>query len=164
MVPDSLLSLAEDVVIAYRKKGLKLALAESSTGGLASAVLTTIPGVSAVYGRSYIVYSNEAKEELLEVDPETLASHGAVSPEVALEMAKGALNPSFFDISFAETGIAGPNGGTESKPVGLCYMAMVRKDGTYEIKKTQFKGDRRSVRVQIVSTLLDWMLDEINEK
>ena len=159
MVPDSLLALAEDVVEAYRKKGWRIATAECTTGGLFSAVMTTIPGVSAGFDRGFIVYSNESKTEVLKVKQDLMIQHGAVSQEVVVALAQGVLTQTQVDWAIAETGIAGPNGGTASKPVGTAYLALIHKSGKVETRTFTFKGDRRSIRVQIVSAMLDWMLE-----
>jgi nicotinamide-nucleotide amidase len=108
------------------RRGLKVATAESCTGGLVAATLTEIPGSSAVVERGFVTYSNESKVELLGVDPTLIAQHGAVSDEVALAMAQGALARSRADIAVSITGIAGPGGATPTKPVGLVYFGLVR--------------------------------------
>ncbi|MEL6695656.1 MAG: CinA family protein [Bacteroidota bacterium] len=159
MVPDSLLALAEDVVEAYRKRGWRMAVAECTTGGLFSAVMTTIPGVSAVFDRGFVVYSNEAKTEILKVEQDLMIQHGAVSQEVVQALAQGILTQTQVDWAIAETGIAGPQGGTPEKPVGTTYLALTHGSGKIETRTFIFKGDRRSIRVQIVSAMLDWILE-----
>ncbi|WP_372885919.1 CinA family protein [Shimia sp.] len=115
------MSLAEEVLEACKAKGLRLATAESCTGGMVSAALTDIAGSSAVVERGFVTYTNAAKVEMLAVRPETLAAHGAVSEQVAGEMARGALAHSDADLAVAITGIAGP-GGSEFKPEGrVCF-------------------------------------------
>jgi nicotinamide-nucleotide amidase len=112
---------ASEVLDALRRRGWKLATAESCTGGMISAALTDIAGSSDVFERGFVTYSNEAKIELLGVRPATLSAHGAVSEEVAAEMAEGALDRSDADIAISVTGIAGP-GGSEHKPEGrVCF-------------------------------------------
>src|SRR5687768_7456157 len=120
---------ARRVLEACRSAGVRLALAEASTGGLVSACLTDIPGASAVVERGFIPYSNEAKTEQLGVPVELMVAHGAVSEPVALALARGALERSHAGLALGETGIAGPSGGTESKPVGLVYLAVARRGG-----------------------------------
>ncbi len=119
-----LLRQAEAVLAAARAKGMKIATAESCTGGLIAGLLTEIAGSSDVFERGFVTYSNDAKMELLGVPEGLLAAHGAVSAEVALAMADGALRHSRADIAVAVTGIAGPGGGSAHKPVGLVYIAV----------------------------------------
>jgi nicotinamide-nucleotide amidase len=127
------------------ERELKLALAESCTGGLISDKLTDIPGISMAFDRGFVTYSNEAKMELLGVSNDTLNRFGAVSPQTAEEMALGALAHSHADIALAVTGIAGPDGGTPSKPVGLAYMAIADSYGAYSSKHV-FNGNRRRIK------------------
>ena len=117
---------ADQILSLCRKAALRLATAESCTGGLIAAALTDIPGSSDVFERGFITYSNEAKIELLGVPAELIARHGAVSREVAEAMASGALVHSHADIAVAVTGVAGPSGGTSEKPVGLVHLAAAR--------------------------------------
>lgn len=114
---------AERLLAMARAKGLKIVTAESCTGGLIAGLLTEIPGSSDVVERGFVTYSNDAKVELLGVPPELIEKHGAVSYEVALAMANGALRQSRAHIALAVTGIAGPGGGTDQKPVGLVYIS-----------------------------------------
>lgn len=120
--------------------GLKLAAAESCTGGLIMACLTEVPGSSAIVDCGFVTYSNEAKSDLLGVPADMIREHGAVSEEVARSMAAGALKHSLADIAVSVTGIAGPDGGTPEKPVGLVHIAAARKDGRVEHKRCLF-GD-----------------------
>jgi len=117
---------ADQILSLCRKAGLRLATAESCTGGLLAAALTDVPGSSDVFERGFVTYSNEAKTELLGVPAELVAKHGAVSREVAEAMARGALAHSHADIAVAVTGVAGPGGGTSEKPVGLVHLAAAR--------------------------------------
>ena len=114
---------AAALIALYRSRGLKVTTAESCTGGLVAGLLTEIPGSSAVVERGFVVYSNEAKAELLGVPWPTLASFGAVSGETARAMAEGAVAHSHADVAVAVTGIAGPDGGTPEKPIGLVWFA-----------------------------------------
>ena len=111
----------------YQVRGWKIASAESCTGGLVAALLTEIPGSSAVVERGFVTYSNEAKTELLGVPVETIAAHGAVSEPVARAMAEGALRTSRADVAIAVTGIAGPGGASAAKPVGRVHLASARR-------------------------------------
>jgi nicotinamide-nucleotide amidase len=116
------ISLAETILSEARQLNLKIAVAESCTGGLIAACLTAIPGSSDVFERGFVTYSNQAKSEMLGVRPELIATHGAVSIEVAAAMAQGALTHSHADVAVSVTGIAGPGGGSLHKPVGtVCF-------------------------------------------
>jgi nicotinamide-nucleotide amidase len=119
----AILNLAADVLDGCRRRGWRIATAESCTGGLVAAALTEIAGSSSVFDRGYVTYSNDAKAALLGVPEHLLARYGAVSPQVAAAMAQGALLGADADLSVAVTGIAGPDGGSAEKPVGLVYFA-----------------------------------------
>ena len=130
MFDRALLTQAETLLQSLRRRGLKLATAESCTGGLISGLLTEIAGSSDVVDRGFVTYSNAAKTEMLGVSPALIGTHGAVSREVARAMALGALQYSRADLSVAVTGIAGPGGGTATKPVGLVHLAASRRNGS----------------------------------
>lgn len=155
MDDSALLKLAAELGAALKQKGWKLALAESCTGGMAAACVTAIPGSSAWFERGFVTYSNAAKIELLDVCPQTLEQYGAVSEETAREMALGALKHSHADIAAAITGIAGPDGGTAEKPVGMVCFAWVDRSGAVLSKTCNFFGERHNVRKAAVATLLD---------
>ena len=127
MFPADLTARAAALLDRCRAAGLTIATAKSCTGGLVAGLLTEIPGSSAVFERGFVVYSNEAKEELLGIPAETLARHGAVSEPTARAMAEGALKASRADIAVSVTGVAGPDGGTAEKPVGLVWFALARR-------------------------------------
>src|SRR5437764_8499353 len=127
MFDADLLRLAQSVLDKARAKHLRIATAESCTGGLVAALLTEIPGASDVLERGFVVYSNVAKTELLGVPEQLLASHGAISESAARAMADGAIRHSGAQLSVAVTGIAGPGGGTPQKPVGLVHIAAARQ-------------------------------------
>ena len=127
MFPPELIARAADLVARYKAAGLMAATAKSCTGGLIAALLTEIPGSSNMLERGFVVYSNAAKQELLGVPAETLTKHGAVSGETAVAMAEGALRASRADVAVSVTGIAGPDGGTAAKPVGLVHFACARR-------------------------------------
>lgn len=127
MFPKTLLEKAKSLLDDMRQAGLKIAVAESCTGGLITACLTEIAGSSDVFERGFITYSNESKRELLGVPEPLLMEHGAVSESVARAMAEGALRNSRADIAVSVTGIAGPGGGAETKPVGLVHFASARR-------------------------------------
>lgn len=114
---------------AYKARGWMIATAESCTGGLVAGRLTDIAGSSAVVERGFVTYSNDAKAQMLGVPAELIASHGAVSEPVARAMAEGAVAHSLADVAVAITGVAGPGGGTETKPVGLVHFGLARKGG-----------------------------------
>jgi nicotinamide-nucleotide amidase len=127
MFAEDIVEAARALLETCRAKGWKLATAESCTGGLIAGVLTVNPGSSDVVDRGFVTYSNEAKTEMLDVPVDLIARVGAVSEEVVLAMAEGALAHSRADVSVAVTGIAGPGGGANAKPVGLVHIACARK-------------------------------------
>ncbi len=135
------------------KHNLTITTAESCTGGLIAAALVNVPGVSGQLEEGYITYSNGAKEKLLGVSHETLEKYGAVSSQTAEEMAKGAKKAANADISIISTGIAGPDGGTKEKPVGIVYLACCLGDDT-EVERHIFSGDRQEVRQSSVFAAL----------
>jgi nicotinamide-nucleotide amidase len=126
MFDANLLALSESILNAARAQSLRIATAESCTGGLIAGLLTEIPGSSDVVDRGYVTYSNRAKEELLEVPKHLLDEFGAVSAPVARAMAAGALKNSGASLAIAVTGVAGPGGGSAEKPVGLVHFAAAR--------------------------------------
>lgn len=128
MFSDEIKKLASETLELCRKKGLQISTAESCTGGLIIGALTEIAGSSDVVDRGFITYTNQAKMEMLGVPVETLKIDGAVSSVTALAMAKGAIENSDADIAVSVTGIAGPGGGTDRKPVGLIHMAAMKRD------------------------------------
>ena len=129
MIDEELREAARRVLNACRARGLKLAVAESCTGGLVAAALTEIPGSSDVLDRGFVTYSNAAKQAMLGVPASVLEARGAVSKENAEAMAAGALERSGADVTAAVTGIAGPGGGTAQKPIGLVHFAAARRGG-----------------------------------
>ena len=147
---------AKKLVTAAGRARLRLATAESCTGGLVIGCLTEVPGASDVVDRGFVTYSNESKTGLLGVTRDMLASHGAVSAEVAAAMAEGALARSGADIAVAVTGVAGPGAGSDEKPVGLVYLAARRGDGKTAARCCEF-GDigRHEVRLKAVAVALD---------
>ena len=144
----------ELVVEMLLKKQLTITNAESCTGGLIGATLVNVPGVSAVFKEGYITYANESKQKILGVSEDTLEKYGAVSEQTAREMAEGAIKAADADVSIAVTGIAGPDGGTDEKPVGLVYMAC-SYNGKTVAQRHVFDGDRLSVRNTTVFYALD---------
>ena len=156
MFARDLIARATDLIARYRAAGLMATTAESCTGGLIAGLLTEIPGSSNVLERGFVVYSNAAKEELLGVSAETLASYGAVSGETARAMAEGALRASRAEVAVSVTGIAGPDGGTAAKPVGLVHFACARRGKPTVAREERF-GDigREAVRLASVRIGLD---------
>jgi nicotinamide-nucleotide amidase len=154
MIPDQR-DRAATLLDAYRQKGLKIATAESCTGGLVAALLTEISGSSAVVERGFVTYSNEAKSELIGVPADLIATHGAVSEQVARAMAEGALAHSRADVAVAITGVAGPTGGTATKPVGLVHFGLARKGSPTTCLERRY-GDlgRENVRRKAVEDAL----------
>jgi nicotinamide-nucleotide amidase len=162
MFPRDIVELATKVLAAARAAGLHVATAESCTGGLVAAALTEIPGSSDVVDRGFVVYTNDAKNELLDVRDELLEQHGAVSEQVARAMAQGALLHSWADVSVAVTGIAGPSGGTPQKPVGLVHIATAR-EGKETLQQELRFGDigREAVRLKSVEAALTLILRQL---
>jgi nicotinamide-nucleotide amidase len=139
-------------MVSAKAKALKIATAESCTGGLVAAAITAIPGASAVLERGFVTYSNEAKTEMLGVPAELIERRGAVSQEVALAMVEGALKNSRADIAVAVTGVAGPDGGSEQKPVGLVHIAAAKRGGPRLHEERRF-GDIGRNEVQAESAV-----------
>lgn len=147
----------DSLLDAYRRAGLRIATAESCTGGMVAAALTDVAGSSVVFERGVVTYSNAAKTDLLGVSPETLAAHGAVSEEVAQEMAKGALATSQADVAVSVTGIAGP-GGSEFKPEGRVCFGLARKGRPTRVETVEFGAQgRASVRLAATDHALDML-------
>ena len=147
-------SLEMAVVRLLKKNGLTVTTAESCTGGMLAARLVNVPGVSDVYREGYITYSNKAKRRLLDVNKSTQKKHGAVSEQTAGEKGIGGVFANGADVCVATTGIAGPDGGTEEKPVGLVYISCYLKDKV-TVERFQFKGNREKIREQTVVKALD---------
>jgi nicotinamide-nucleotide amidase len=156
MFDPQILKLAETVLAEARAKGLKIATAESCTGGLVGGALTEIAGSSDVFVEGFITYSNEAKMATLGVIVDTLDKFGAVSAPTAVAMAEGAIANSRADRTVAITGVAGPGGGTATKPVGLVHFAAARRGGKTEFEHKNF-GDigRAEVRMAAVVHALE---------
>jgi nicotinamide-nucleotide amidase len=161
MSSKELLGKAKRLLESCRRAGVKLATAESCTGGLIAGTLTEIAGSSDVVERGFVTYSNEAKAELVGVSEETLRAHGAVSEPVAREMAEGALRHSRADIAVSVTGIAGPGGATPGKPVGLVHLACARRSRDTIHRRIVFKGNRAAVRRQSVDLAFTLILRQL---
>src|SRR6056297_822376 len=145
--------LNEMVINLLRDKELKVSTVESCTGGLLASNFIDVPGASDVFGEGFITYSNEAKEKRIHVDVEILKKHDAVSVQTAEEMAVGLYKETGSDVCISVTGIAGPEGGTEEKPVGLVYAAFLI-DGTIEIETYHIRGDRQRIRTYTVNNIM----------
>lgn len=147
------------IVETLKARGEVFCTAESCTGGQISKTVTDLAGVSAVFFGGVVSYANEIKEKLLGVRHKTLEKYGAVSEQTAAEMATGAVRALGADFSVAVTGIAGPDGGSEKKPIGLVYIACADKNGNVKVTKNLFSGDRKAVRDQTTKTALQMIAD-----
>jgi nicotinamide-nucleotide amidase len=154
MFADSVRHSATDILARYRQAGLRIATAESCTGGLVAAALTTIAGSSDVVERGFVTYTNDAKEQQLGVPRVALLSYGAVSEPVARAMAEGALRESLADVAVSVTGIAGPGGATADKPVGLVHFGLARRGRPTMTERHVFAGDRDAVRAAALDVAL----------
>lgn len=155
---DKAQSLEEQVVTRLKDKHMKVSFAESCTGGLLAGRLVNVPGASEVFDEGYVTYANEAKHRLLDVSNEALNSYGAVSRQVAEQMARGAARRSGAQAAVGVTGIAGPDGGTLQKPVGLVYIGCI-VDSKVLVAENHFSGNREEVRGQAVEAALKLLLN-----
>ena len=149
-------NLEQEVGNLLRQKGLTLGIVESATGGLISHLITNVPGSSDYYKGSVTAYSNEAKVKVIGVKEDTINKHGAVSAQVAEEMAQGGRKILAADICLADTGIAGPSGATPGKPVGLFYIGLSHQAGTYS-QKHNFQGNREQNKRRAAEAALGWL-------
>ncbi|MBN8767585.1 MAG: CinA family protein [Thiobacillus sp.] len=156
---EELHQLAVELADGLRARGWMLATAESCTGGWVGQLLTSLPGSSQWYERGFITYANAAKIEMLGVPEATLATHGAVSEETARAMATGALARSHAHAALAISGIAGPDGGTPQKPVGLVCYGWALADGTAMSSTCRLSGDREEIRSRAVAAALRGLID-----
>lgn len=156
-------SLEESVVELLAQKKMTVTTAESCTGGLIAGTLVNVAGASDVLNEGYVTYSNEAKERLVGVKHETLEKYGAVSEQTAREMAEGAAKAAGADAALSATGIAGPGGGTEEKPVGLVYIGCY-VNGETTVKECRFEGSRMENRLHTVETALQLLLRQLSEE
>lgn len=145
------------------QKNITVSTAESCTGGLIAGAITSLAGVSSYYKEGFVTYSNEAKKKHLGVPGHTIEKHGAVSHQTAFYMVHGLIKNTGADVGVAVTGIAGPGGGTEEKPVGLVYISVCAKDDA-TVTKNIFSGDREEVRNKTVDTALKLLIEKIEEK
>ncbi len=149
-------NLEREIGSLLRQKGLTLGIVESATGGLISHLITNVPGSSDYYRGSVTAYSNEVKIKVIGVKEDTINKYGAVSYQVAEEMAQGGRKILAVDICLAETGIAGPSGANSGKPVGLFYIGLSHQAGTYS-QKHYFQGDRAQNKQQAAKIALGWL-------
>lgn len=163
LMEETLNELSKKASDLLKRLGIKIATAESCTGGLIGHTLTNIPGSSEYYDRGIISYSNQAKTELLGVPQETIDKFGAVSPENAKAMAQGLKKNAGVDISIATTGIAGPTGGTPEKPVGLVYISLALQDGRVIVSDFTFSGDRLENKQSTCAAALRMLLENVTE-
>lgn len=157
MIPEDISQNAERLLETCRGGGLKLATVESCTGGLVAAALTAIAGSSDVVDRGFVTYTNQAKSDLAKVPAGLFESVGAVSEEVARAMAEGGVKQSDANIAVGITGVAGPGGGSDEKPVGLVHIAACRDNGDVLHERNVFPGDRQEVRLASVRKALAMM-------
>lgn len=162
MFPADILRQAEQLLAAARAQQLKIATAESCTGGLVAGALTEIAGSSDVVERGFVTYANAAKTDMIGVPADMIGAHGAVSEEVARAMAEGVLAHAPVDLAVAITGIAGPGGGTPSKPVGLVHFACAQRGGATAHERHVFPGDRSAVRLAAVRVALALLMRRIS--
>ena len=147
-------NLTHEIIERMTARGATFATAESCTGGLIAASITDVPGASRAFAGGVVAYSNDLKTRLLGVAPATLGAHGAVSAEAAREMAAGAVQRLGVDYAVSVTGIAGPDGGTADKPVGLVYLGVAGPRGVTAVRR-QFDGNRDAVRARTVQAALE---------
>lgn len=157
----ALITLASELGAALKAHGLMLAMAESCTGGMVAQAITSIAGSSTWFERGFITYSNAAKIEMLGVSGKTLEQFGAVSEQTAFEMAAGALKNSHAQIAGSITGIAGPDGGTLEKPVGMVCFAWAAPGETTSTATKQFQGNREEIRQQSVIFMMTELIEKI---
>ena len=158
---DDIVALAAELGRLLASRRAFVTAAESCTGGLVAGAITSIPGSSGWFQRGFVTYSNEAKTEMLGVPAETLARHGAVSEETARSMAEGALRAGRADYAVAITGVAGPDGGTPTKPVGMVCFGWTARDGAATSITKRLPGDRAAVRRASVIFALQGLIDRI---
>lgn len=152
--PPELETRAEALIRLYAKAGRRIVTAESCTGGLVAGLLTEVPGSSAAVERGFVTYSNDAKAECLGVPPDLITREGAVSEAVARAMAEGALRASRADVAVAITGVAGPGGGSEAKPVGLVHFGCATEAGTRHVERRYGELGRAEIRLMAVADAL----------
>ena len=154
--------MEEELVKILTEKGLSISTAESCTGGLIAGTIVNVAGASSVFKEGFVTYSNESKEKRLGVSPSTLEKTGAVSEETVKEMAQGLMRATGADVTIVSSGIAGPEGGTKEKPVGLVYLCCCTGNELY-VSRNIFAGDRQQIRKQAVKAAIELVIDSINK-
>ena len=159
MSEDDITELSRKLGRAAKRRKVQIVTAESCTGGGLAAAITRISGSAKYFDRGFVTYANDAKQQLLGVNARTLRRYGAVSGEVAREMALGALKRSPSDVSVSVTGIAGPTGAMPGKPVGLVWFAWGVRNGPVQVRRFVFPGGRVQVRMQAVYVAMQGLID-----
>lgn len=154
--------MEEELVKILAEKGMYISTAESCTGGLIAGAIVNVAGASSVFKEGFVTYSNESKEKRLGVSHSTLENAGAVSEETVREMAQGLMKVTGADVTIVSSGIAGPDGGTPEKPVGLVYLCCCTGNGMY-VSRNIFNGNRQQIREQAVNTAIELVIDSINK-
>lgn len=154
--------MEEELVKILAEKGMYISTAESCTGGLIAGAIVNVAGASSVFKEGFVTYSNESKEKRLGVSHSTLENAGAVSEETVKEMAQGLMKVTGADVTIVSSGIAGPDGGTPEKPVGLVYLCCCTGNGMY-VSRNIFNGNRQQIREQAVNTAIELVIDSINK-
>jgi len=154
-------TLSQTLAKHLKSKSWMLALAESCTGGLMAETITRLPGSSQYFDCGVVSYSNDSKIKLLGVSPELLKEYGAVSQEVAMAMAQGLLERSSAQIGLSITGIAGPEGGSDTKPIGLVYFGLALRNTPPHYQEKHFQGDRQAIRNQAAHFALEYLLSSL---
>ena len=162
MFPMEINNRSSNILKLCKQKGVTIVTAESCTGGLIAGCLTEIPGSSSVIEGGFLTYSNQAKMSMLSVKLEQLDQYGAVSEEVARAMADGALGSSKADIAVACTGVAGPGGATDTKPVGLVHLSCASRQHPTLHKKCNFSGERSTIRLATVNAAFGLIEAQLN--
>lgn len=154
--------MEEELVKILAEKGMYISTAESCTGGLIAGAIINVAGASSVFKEGFVTYSNESKEQRLGVSHSTLENAGAVSEETVKEMAQGLMKVTGADVTIVSSGIAGPDGGTPEKPVGLVYLCCCTGNGLY-VSRNIFNGNRQQIREQAVNAAIELVIDSINK-
>ena len=156
---DELAPLISQLADSLSSQDMRMATAESCTGGWIAQAVTCMAGSSKWFDSGFVTYSNEAKQHMLGVRDETLTKHGAVSEAVVIEMAKGAVANSLAEVAVSVSGVAGPGGGSVEKPVGLVWLAWARQGQQTVTKSCHFNGDREAIRYQTVKAALEGLVE-----
>ena len=162
MFSEKLLGKAQILSDLLKKNKLMLSTAESCTGGLISALITSLPGSSCIYDRGFVTYSNKSKVDLLTVPTFFLEEYSAVSKETAIAMAEGALLMSNSDLAISVTGVAGPDGGSPKKPVGTVFLGYAQKTKKSLYKSFNFSGNRNEIRILTVENAIDFLILQLD--